>query len=161
MIACDGHAWFDDRGDRPSECWRFALKNADTVRGTGRRRTKTVIHEVVEILVIYLCTTPALRLSQSRFGARSLHRPVRSHTRLSEHLPLGGLPIEGECRFLPHAEEVVEQAQTLVESDFPYAGIHVAEASGQVSADAGEESTGLLDAALGHGHGNACPLRQQ
>lgn len=42
-----------------------------------------------------------------------------------------------------------------------YAGIHVAEASGQVSADAGEESTGLLDAALGHGHGNACPLRQQ
>lgn len=76
-------------------------------------------------------------------------------------LPLGGLPIEGECRFLPHAEEVVEQAQTLVESDFPYAGIHVAEASGQVSADAGEESTGLLDAALGHGHGNACPLRQQ
>lgn len=110
---------------------------------------------------IYLCTTPALRLSQSRFGARSLHRPVRSHTRLSKHLPLGGLPIEGECRFLPHAEEVVEQAQTLVESDFPYAGIHVAEASGQVSADAGEESTGLLDAALGHGHGNACPLRQQ
>ena len=110
---------------------------------------------------IYLCTTPALRRSQSRFGARSLHRPVRSHTRLSEHLPLGGLPIEGECRFLPHAEEVVEQAQTLVESDFPYAGIHVAEASGQVSADAGEESTGLLDAALGHGHGNACPLRQQ
>lgn len=42
----------------------------------------------------------------------------------------------------------MEQAQTLVESDFPYAGIHVAEASGQVSADAAEESTGLLDAAL-------------
>ena len=74
--------------------------------------------------------------------------------------PLGGLQVEGEGGFLPHAEEVMEQAQALVEGDFPYAGIHAAQASGQVSSHAGEEGVGLLDAALGHGHGDVLLLHQ-
>ena len=74
--------------------------------------------------------------------------------------PLSGLQVEGESRFLPHAEEVMEQPQALVEGDFPYAGIHAAEASGQVSSHAGEEGAGLLDAALGHGHGDVLLLHQ-
>ena len=74
--------------------------------------------------------------------------------------PLGGLQVEGEGRFLPHAEEVVEQPQTLVEGDFPYTGIHAAEASGQVGSHAGEEGAGLLDAALGYGHGDVLLLHQ-
>ena len=74
--------------------------------------------------------------------------------------PLGGLQVEGEGRFLPHAEEVMEQAQALVEGDFPYTGIHAAQASGQVSSHAGEEGAGLLDAALGHGHGDVLLLHQ-
>ena len=74
--------------------------------------------------------------------------------------PLGGLQVEGKGRFLPHAEEVVEQPQTLVEGDLPYAGIHAAQASGQVGADAGEKGTGLLNAALGHGHGDVFLLQQ-
>ena len=74
--------------------------------------------------------------------------------------PLSGLQVEGEGRFLPHAEEVVEQPQALVEGDFPYAGIHAAEASGQVSSHAGEEGAGLLDAALGHGHSDVLLLHQ-
>jgi len=74
--------------------------------------------------------------------------------------PLGGLQVEGEGRFLPHAEEVMEQAQALVEGDFTDAGIHAAEASGQVSSHAGEEGAGLLDAALGHGHGDVLLLHQ-
>ena len=74
--------------------------------------------------------------------------------------PLGGLQVEGEGGFLPHAEEVMEQAQTLVEGDFPYAGIYTTEASGQVSSHAGEEGASLLDAALGHGHGDVLLLHQ-
>ena len=74
--------------------------------------------------------------------------------------PLGGLQVEGEGGFLPHAEEVMEQAQALVEGDFPYAGIHTTEASGQVSSHAGEEGASLLDAALGHGHGDVLLLHQ-
>ena len=74
--------------------------------------------------------------------------------------PLGGLQVEGEGRFLPHAEEVMEQPQALVEGDLPYAGIHAAQASGQVGADAGEKGTGLLNAALGHGHGDVLLLHQ-
>ena len=74
--------------------------------------------------------------------------------------PLSGLQVEGESRFLPHAEEVVEQAQALVEGDFPYTGIHAAQASGQVSSHAGEEGAGLLDAALGHRHGDVLLLHQ-
>ena len=74
--------------------------------------------------------------------------------------PLGGLQVEGEGRFLPHAEEVVEQPQALVEGDFPYAGIHAAQASGQVSSHAGEEGASLLDAALGHRHGDVLLLHQ-
>ena len=74
--------------------------------------------------------------------------------------PLGGLQVEGEGRFLPHTEEVMEQAQTLVEGDFPYAGIHAAQASGQVGSHAGEEGAGLLDAALGHRHGDVLLLHQ-
>ena len=74
--------------------------------------------------------------------------------------PLSGLQVEGEGRFLPHAEEVVKQPQALVEGDFPYAGIHAAQASGQVSSHAGEEGAGLLDAALGHGHSDVLLLHQ-
>ena len=74
--------------------------------------------------------------------------------------PLGGLQVESEGRFLPHAEEVVEQAQTLIEGNFPYAGIHAAEASGQVGADTGEKDAGFLNAALGHGHGDVLLLHQ-
>ena len=74
--------------------------------------------------------------------------------------PLSGLQVEGEGRFLPHAEEIVEQAQTLIEGDFPYAGIHAAQASGQVSFHAGEEGASLLDTALGHGHGDVLLLHQ-
>ena len=74
--------------------------------------------------------------------------------------PLGGLQVEGEGRFLPHAEEVMEQAQALVEGDFPYAGIHAAQASGQVSSHAGEEGAGLLDTVLGNGHGDVLLLHQ-
>ena len=74
--------------------------------------------------------------------------------------PLSGLQVEGEGRFLPHAEEVVEQPQALVEGDFPYAGIHAAQASGQVSSHAGKESASLLDTALGHGHGDVLLLHQ-
>ena len=74
--------------------------------------------------------------------------------------PLGGLQVEGEGRFLPHAEEVVEQPQALVEGDFPYTGIHAAQASGQVSSHAGEEGASLLDAALGHGHSDVLLLHQ-
>ena len=74
--------------------------------------------------------------------------------------PLGGLQVEGEGRFLPHTEEVMEQPQALVEGDFPYTGIHAAQASGQVGADAGEEGASLLDAALGHGHGDVLLLHQ-
>ena len=74
--------------------------------------------------------------------------------------PLSGLQVEGEGRFLPHAEEVVEQPQAFVEGDFPYAGIHTTEASGQVSSHTGEEGAGLLDAALGHGHGDVLLLHQ-
>ena len=54
----------------------------------------------------------------------------------------------------------MEQAQTLVEGDFPYTGIHAAQASGQVSSHAGEEGAGLLDAALGHGHSDVLLLHQ-
>ena len=74
--------------------------------------------------------------------------------------PLGGLQVEGEGRFLSYAEEVMEQPQALVEGDFTDAGIHAAEASGQVSSHAGEEGAGLLDAALGHGHGDVLLLHQ-
>ena len=74
--------------------------------------------------------------------------------------PLGGLQVESKSRFLPYAEEVMEQAQALVEGDFPYAGIHAAQASGQVSSHAGEEGAGLLDAALGHGHSDVLLLHQ-
>ena len=74
--------------------------------------------------------------------------------------PLSGLQVEGEGRFLPYAEEIVEQPQALVERDFPYAGIHTTEASGQVGSHAGEEGAGLLDAALGHGHGDVLLLHQ-
>ena len=74
--------------------------------------------------------------------------------------PLGGLQVEGEGGFLSHAEEVVEQPQALVEGDFPYAGIHAAEASGQVSSHAGEEGASLLDTALGNGHGDVLLLHQ-
>ena len=74
--------------------------------------------------------------------------------------PLGGLQVEGEGRFLPHAEEVMEQPQALVEGDFPYAGIHAAQASGQVGADAGEEGAGLLDTVLGHEYGDVLLLHQ-
>ena len=74
--------------------------------------------------------------------------------------PLGGLQVEGEGRFLPHAEEVMEQPQALVEGDFPYAGIHAAEASGQVSSHAGEEGARLLDTVLGNGHGDVLLLHQ-
>ena len=74
--------------------------------------------------------------------------------------PLGGLQVEGEGGFLPHAEEVMEQAQTLVEGDFPYAGIHTTEASGQVSSHAGEEGASLLDTVLGNGHGDVLLLHQ-
>ena len=74
--------------------------------------------------------------------------------------PLGGLQVEGKSRFLPYAEEVMEQPQALVEGDFPYTGIHAAQASGQVGADTGEEGAGLLDAALGHGHGDVLLLHQ-
>ena len=54
----------------------------------------------------------------------------------------------------------MEQPQALVEGDFPYAGIHAAQASGQVSSHAGEEGAGLLDAALGHGHSDVLLLHQ-
>jgi len=74
--------------------------------------------------------------------------------------PLGGLQVEGESRFLPHTEEVMEQPQALVEGNFPYTRIHAAQASGQVGADTGEEGAGLLDAALGHGHGDVLLLHQ-
>ena len=74
--------------------------------------------------------------------------------------PLGGLQVEGEGRFLPYAEEVMEQAQTLVEGDFPYAGIHATETRGQVGSHAGEEGASLLDTVLGHGHGNVLLLHQ-
>ena len=74
--------------------------------------------------------------------------------------PLGGLQVEGEGGFLPYAEEVMEQPQTLVEGDFPYAGIHTTEASGQVSSHAGEEGAGLLDTVLGNGHGDVLLLHQ-
>ena len=57
-------------------------------------------------------------------------------------------------------EEIMEQAQALVEGNFPYTGIHAAEASGQVSSHAGEEGAGLLDAALGHGHSDVLLLHQ-
>ena len=74
--------------------------------------------------------------------------------------PLGGLQVEGKGGFLPHAEEVVEQPQTLVEGDFPYTGIHAAETRCQISSHAGEEGAGLLDAALVHGHGDVLLLHQ-
>ena len=54
----------------------------------------------------------------------------------------------------------MEQPQALVEGDFPYAGIHAAEASGQVSSHAGEEGASLLDTALGNGHGDVLLLHQ-
>ena len=74
--------------------------------------------------------------------------------------PLGGLQVEGEGRFLSHAEEVMEQPQALVEGDFPYAGIHAAQASGQVGSHAGEEGASLLDTVLGNGHGDVLLLHQ-
>ena len=74
--------------------------------------------------------------------------------------PLGGLQVEGEGGFLPHAEEDMDQAQTLVEGDFPYTGIHAAQASGQVSSHAGEEGASLLDTVLGHRHGDVLLLHQ-
>lgn len=70
------------------------------------------------------------------------------------------LQVEGEGRFLPHAEEVMEQAQALVEGDFPYAGIHTAEASGQVSSHAGEKGASLLDTVLGNGYSDVLLLHQ-
>lgn len=54
----------------------------------------------------------------------------------------------------------MEQAQTLVEGDFPYAGIHATETSGQVGSHAGEEGASLLDTVLGHGHGDVLLLHQ-
>ena len=74
--------------------------------------------------------------------------------------PLGGLQIEGEGGFLSHTEEVMEQAQALVEGDFPYTRIHAAQASGQVGAHAGEEGASLLDTVLGNGHGDVLLLHQ-
>ena len=74
--------------------------------------------------------------------------------------PLGGLQVEGEGRFLSHTEEIVEQPQTLVEGDFPYAGIHAAQASGQVSSHAGEKGASLLDTVLGNRYGDVLLLHQ-